>query len=348
MSSSFDSSSSTFDLSRRRSLLSDSPITGEAVRRSARRGGITGQTSGLAPSYLQANLIVLPSRYADDFTRFCKRNPVPCPLIAKSATVGSYDALESWIEGVADEELAAEIDIRTDAPKYMVYKDAELVGDHIDDIKTHWTEDHVAFLIGCSYSFEDALKTGGLIPRHTKQSRNVPMYKTNLSLCPAGVFDQGTYVVSMRPYKKDQIERVREITRPYLATHGEPIAWGWEAVERLGIKDITKPDWGDSSVNDDGDPLVFVKGRENKFVPVFWGCGVTPQHAVVSAGLKGVVMGHAPGHMLVLDCRDDDLVKNRFDREVFATKKEALMTVVKTQGMSMEEFKKNLRTVKDA
>ncbi|KAJ8068943.1 hypothetical protein OCU04_002624 [Sclerotinia nivalis] len=289
-------------------------MSGAAVRASARNGEITGQTSALAPSYLQANLIVLPSRYADDFKRFCKRNPVPCPVIARSAVKGSYNALESWIEGVADGDLAADVDIRTDIPKYMVYENGELLGDHVDDIKEYWTEDHVAFLIGCSYSFEGALIDGGLMPQHIRQRRNVPMYKTNIPLCPAGVFGQGTYVVSMRPYKKDNIEKVREITRPYLATHGEPIAWGWDAVERLGIQDITKPDWGDTSVDDDGNPLVLVKGREDEMAPVFWGCGVTPQHAVVSAGLEGIVMGHAPGHMLVLDCRDGDLVKNEMNR----------------------------------
>ncbi|RAL64860.1 hypothetical protein DID88_001456 [Monilinia fructigena] len=291
MASSIDSSSPAIDPTRRRALIPESLLMeGVNVRISARKGEMKGPTSALAPSYFQANLIVLPSGYADDFTRFCQRNPVPCPLIAKSATVGSYNALVSWIEGVTGEELATDIDIRTDAPKYMAYKDGELV------------------------VFEDALKTGGLMPRHAQQRRNVPMYKTNISLCPAGVFDRGTYVVSMRPYRKDQIERVREITRPYLATHGEPIAWGWEAVAQLGIKDINKPDWGDRSVNDEGYNLESVRGHGDELVPVFWGCGVTPQYAVVSAGLKGVVMGHAPGHMLVLDCRDDDLLRNRFER----------------------------------
>ncbi|CAD6457479.1 1b31888d-3e57-4839-9a02-f3d290c4474a [Sclerotinia trifoliorum] len=268
-------------------------MSGALVRAGARNGEITGQTSALAP---HTSKLILS-------------NPVPCPLIAKSASIGSYNTLDSWIEGVAGEDLAADVDIRIDIPKYMVYENGELLHDHVDDIKAHWTEDHVAFLIGCSYSFEGALIDGGLMPQHIRQRRNVPMYKTNIMLCPAGVFDQGTYVVSMRPYKKDDIEKVRNITRPYLATHGEPIAWGWDAVEKLGIQDIAKPDWGDISMDDDGYPLVLVGGREDEIVPVFWGCGVTPQHAVVSAGLEGIVMGHAPGHMLVLDCRDGDLVK---------------------------------------
>ncbi|KAI9641648.1 hypothetical protein NHQ30_009502 [Ciborinia camelliae] len=346
-SSSFDpsrrSSSSAIDPPRRRSLLSESPITGEAVRRSARRGDITGSTSGLAPSHIQANLIVLPSRYADDFTRFCQRNPVTCPLIAKSAAVGSYDALESWIEGVADEDLAKDIDIRTDVPKYVVYKDGLPIADHIPDVIQYWTQDHVAFLIGCSYSFEDALQTGGVPPRHTLQRRNVPMYKTDLPLCPAGVFDYGTYVVSMRPYRLDEIERVREITGPYVATHGEPIDWGWDAVRRLGIKDINKPDWGDQPLDDKGKPLGKGKGRENGLVPVFWGCGITTQHAVMCAELKGHVIGHAPGHMLVLDCRDDDIVKNRFERKVFGGSGEDSKKVSSTSSFSMAEFKESFK-----
>lgn len=95
--------------------------TGTAARAAARANTILS-TSGLAPGHLQANLIVLPSRYAADFRLLCQRNPVPCPLLAESAHVGSYDALKSWVAGVQDEQLAAGIDMRTDAPRYMVYK----------------------------------------------------------------------------------------------------------------------------------------------------------------------------------------------------------------------------------
>jgi uncharacterized protein YcsI (UPF0317 family) len=131
------------------------------------------------------------------------------------------------------------------------------------------------------------------------------MYRTNIPLCPAGVFTGATYVVSMRPYKKTEIETVRDVTRPYVATHGEPIAWGWDAVERLGIKDINVPEWGDATLTLDGRPLIEGDGE---VVPVFWGCGVTPQEAVMRANLKGMVMGHAPGHMLVLDLKEEDLL----------------------------------------
>ncbi|KAG9527275.1 hypothetical protein KCU93_g5333, partial [Aureobasidium melanogenum] len=278
--------------------------TGVAVRLAAREGSLAGVTSGLAPSFLQANLIVLPSRYAADFRLLCARNPVPCPLLAESSQIGSYDSLKSYIAGLKGEKIASNIDIRFDAPRYMVYQDGVLSASHVEDISAEWTEDHVAFLIGCSYSFETALINEKLPPRHFVMQRNVPMYRTNIPLCPAGVFTGATYVVSMRPYKQSDIERVRDITRPFVTTHGEPIAWGWDGMKSLGISDISKPDWGDVPLEMNGQPL---DSSNNDVVPVFWGCGVTPQEAVMRAELKGTVLGHAPGHMILLDVKDEDV-----------------------------------------
>jgi uncharacterized protein YcsI (UPF0317 family) len=282
--------------------------SGAAVREASRNGTHTTTTSGLAPTYLQANLIILPSRYAPDFRIFCARNPVPCPLIAESAAVGKFDEVKSWIDGLSGERIISKVDIRQDAPKYMVYKDSKLVKSECTDIIAEWTEDHVAFLIGCSFSFESALAKAGLEPRHSRLNREVPIYRTNIPLCPAGVFTSSTYVVSMRPHKRTEIEAVRDITRPYTATHGEPIAWGWDAVERLGIKNIDVPDWGSPPLTLSGQPLGAYAGSDDE-VPVFWACGVTPQEAVMKAGLQGTIMAHAPGYMLVLDCHDWDIVK---------------------------------------
>ncbi|KAG9583005.1 hypothetical protein KCU77_g17918, partial [Aureobasidium melanogenum] len=278
--------------------------TGAAVRLAAREGSLVGVTSGLAPSFLQANLIVLPSRYAADFRLLCARNPVPCPLLAESSQIGSYDSLKSYIAGLKGDKIASDIDIRYDAPRYMVYQDGVLSTSHVKDISAEWTEDHVAFLIGCSYSFETALINDGLPPRHFVMQRNVPMYRTHIPLCPAGVFTGATYVVSMRPYKRSDVERVRDITRPFVTTHGEPIAWGWDGMKSLGISDISKPDWGDVPLETDGQPL---DSSNDDVVPVFWGCGVTPQEAVMRAGLEGTVLGHAPGHMILLDVKDEDV-----------------------------------------
>ena len=213
--------------------------TGKEVREASRSGALTTTTSGLAPSYIQANLIILPSRYASDFRTLCARNPVPCPLLAESSSAGCYESLKSWVGPASGKPLASNLDIRRDAPKYMVYKDTILSKDGCSDILDEWSEDHVAFLIGCSFSFESALEEAGLAPRHTLRGTTVPMYRTNIPLSPAGAFDSGTYVVSMRPYKKKEVDTVRDITRAFVSTHGEPIAVSYKASSK---KKKTKPD----------------------------------------------------------------------------------------------------------
>ncbi|KAH8691045.1 hypothetical protein GQ44DRAFT_636509 [Phaeosphaeriaceae sp. PMI808] len=284
--------------------------TGYEVRLACRRQQFAGQTSGKAPSYLQANLIILPKRYAYEFELFCRRNPVPCPLLAQSATPGNATLLKSHVKAGGAPgpplRLAEDIDLRRDAPMYRVYSrvDGRVVSEDVEDIAHLWQDDHVGFLLGCSFSFEAALADAGLTPRHVAQGRNVPMYRTTIPLCPAGPFS-GTYVVTMRPYKPEAIEKVRDITRPYVETHGEPIAWGWDAVDKLGIKDIASPEWGDNPLSMDGSkPFDDSEG----FVPVFWGCGVTPQNAVMTANLDGTVMAHSPGCMFVLDVCDHEVV----------------------------------------
>lgn len=290
-------------------------MSGLEVRLASRAGQQTGPTSGLAPGFLQANMLVLPKEYADDFRRLCERNPVPCPLIAESSSLGCFDSVTGSVSRLSMKGC----DLRTDIPAYMVYKDSKLVKSHCVDIKEEWRPDHVGFLIGCSYSFETELTAAGLPPRHVALDRNVPMYRTTLPLCPSGVFTGATYVVSMRPYKRRDIARVRAITRRFGATHGEPIAWGWKALDDLGIKNLDAPEWGDAPLTMERQPLGEQrkagkpdsdgKEDEEEEVPVFWGCGVTPQEAVMRAGLKGVVMAHAPGHMLVLDAKDEDITK---------------------------------------
>ncbi|KAI1196595.1 DUF1445-domain-containing protein [Nemania serpens] len=280
--------------------------TGKDVRLYARSRPCPN-TSGLAPTYLQANLIVLPSKYASDFRLLCARNPVPCPLIAESSKPGAWDSVRSYLPGLDGQALLGDVDIRNDAPKYNVYKDSKLVKAGCSNIVDHWTNDHVAFLIGCSFSFESSLAAAGHPPLHTTLGRNVPMYRTTIPLCPAGVFTGSTFVVSMRPYRASDVPSVSKITRVFSATHGEPIAWGWEAVQALGIKDIDHPQWGDAPVTQDGAPFGKLSGCD-ELIPVFWGCGVTPQEAVMRADLRGSVMAHSPGHMLLLDCRDSDIV----------------------------------------
>lgn len=281
--------------------------TGREVRHAARSGTLSKSTSGLAARHLQANVIVLPSKYAQDFRDLCARNPVPCPLLAESSTPGDFSSLKSHLSGVSGTIVAADLDIRTDCPNYNVYHNSILAQETIPDIRDQWTSDHVAFLIGCSFSFESALIKAGLPPRHTLLDYNVSMYRSSIRLNPAGVFSGATYVVSMRPYPKRDIDRIRAITRPYLQTHGECVDWGWDAVKRLGIEDINVPQWGDPPLTMEGKPLSEVWGDDEN-VPLFWACGVTPQEAVMKAGVEGTIMAHAPGHMLVLDCLEDDIL----------------------------------------
>lgn len=151
------------------------------------------------------------------------------------------------------------------------------------------------------------------MPTHMAYKRNVPMYNTKIPFCSAGVFKSATYMVSMRLHPLKMVEHVRDIARSYMATHGEPIDWGWDALERLGIKDFDKPNYGDSPVGSGREAFTSrglgdCAGDEHDLVPIFWGCGVTPQQAVMHVGLKGTIIGHAPEHMLVLDIRDWDVV----------------------------------------
>ncbi|TLD24297.1 hypothetical protein PspLS_06449 [Pyricularia sp. CBS 133598] len=295
--------------------------TGRAVRLAARSKKLTDQTSGLAPSYMQANLLVLPQRYADDFRLLCARNPVPCPLLAESAAPGNYRDLKSHLvgaTGTTNLQVAEDMDLRHDFPAYRVYMDGALTAGggaagKKTDVEAEWTAEHVGFLIGCSFSFEAALAAAGLPARHTLQGRNVPMYRTTVPLCSAGAFAGTTMVVSMRPYRAaSEVPRVRDVTRRFGATHGEPVAWGWDGARALGIRDVAEPEFGDAPLRGDGSGgLLFGPGEggegEDQYVPVFWGCGVTPQEAVRQARLEGTVMAHSPGCMVVLDLMDHEV-----------------------------------------
>jgi uncharacterized protein YcsI (UPF0317 family) len=227
------------------------------VRMEARRGALTSPTTGLAAGCIQANLIVLPQSIAADFEILCARNPVPCPLLGKSTTPGNPRLFTPTNLFATSASISETIDIRTDIPQYNIYQHGKLLSSR-QDVKEQWNDDSVAFLIGCSFSFEDALMKAGLPPRQIAQGCNVPMYRTNVKLMPAGIFTDVNMVVSMRPYHPMVIEKVRNITRPFVKTHGEPVAWGWEAAKAFGIEDISQPDFGD--------PVEFVDGE----VPIFW------------------------------------------------------------------------------
>lgn len=253
--------------------------TGADVRAAARNGDVPGTTAGLALGYAQANLVVLPRELAFDFLLFCRRNPKPCPV------------LDVTDPGSAEpKEAAPGADLRTDVPRYRVYRHGEVV-DEPTDVSDLWRDDFVAFLLGCSFTFEAALLRAGLPVRHIEEEKNVPMFRTSVPCKSAGVF-HGPMVVSMRPLTPEQAIRAVQITSRYPAVHGAPVHWGDPAA--LGIEDLHRPDFGDAVTIHPGE------------VPVFWACGVTPQ-AVVMQTKPELVITHSPGSMFVTDLKDESL-----------------------------------------
>ena len=277
--------------------------TAEEVRQACRSGAFAGQTSGLAPGFVQANLVALPKEYAFDFLTFAMQNPKACPLLAVTAP---GDACPGAVAPGAD--------LRTDLPRYRIWRDGDLV-DEVTDASGAWGDDFVGFLLGCSFSWEHVLASHGLTPRHMEEdgasssssswssssssSKTVPMYRTNVANQRCGPF-QGQLVVSMRPYRPQALEEVEAITARYPGAHGSPVHWGDPAA--LGISNLAAPDWGDAvALQADG-----VDGAADE-VPVFWACGVTPQTAIIDAKLPCNVVTHSPGRMFVCDIKDQDL-----------------------------------------
>lgn len=248
-------------------------MSGREVRLAARTGRFTGTTAGLAPGFAQGNLVVVTLDAADDFAEFCRLNPKPCPVI------GVSDPGAPRVPG-----LGADLDLRTDLPRYRVWRDGEPSEDPTQ-ITHVWRDDLVGFVLGCSFTFEDALTAAGIRLKHLVAGKNVAMYRTNVACRPAGRF-RGPLVVSMRPVAESDVARAVEITTRYPSAHGAPVQIG--DPEKIGIMDISSPDYGD--------PVELEPGE----VPVFWACGVTPQAAIANARLPFAIT-HAPGCMLVTD-----------------------------------------------
>lgn len=253
--------------------------SGRELRLAARSGAFHRPTSGEAPGYVQANLVILPRDWAYDFLLFAQRNPKPCPVLE----VGEAGSPETAI-------LADRADIRTDLPLYRVYERGELV-EETGEILSRWRDDFVFFLLGCSFTFETALLQAGLRLRHQEEGVNVPMYRTNLVCRGAQRFLDSPMVVSMRPFAPADAIRAVEITREYPAVHGSPVHLGDPA--GIGIADMGAPEWGDA-----------VTIREGE-IPLFWACGITPQLAAL-VSRPPLMITHAPGHMFLGDRADHE------------------------------------------
>lgn len=249
-----------------------------ALRREIRAGRFDAPTAGHAPGFAQTNLVILPATDAADFAEFCRLNPRPCPLVAQTEA-GGYEPIS----------VAPGADLRTDVPRYRVFRQGRAEPVEPPDIRSLWRADLVSFLIGCSFTFEGALLAAGLEVRHTRLGTNVPMFRTNIACRSAGRF-AGPLVVSMRPFLSQDVPLVTRLTGEFPRMHGAPIHVG--DPEKIGIADLAHPDFGDA---------VPIAQDE---VPVFWACGVTPQLALEAAQPE-LAITHSPGRMFVTDLRDD-------------------------------------------
>ena len=250
------------------------------VRKLIREGVIDFPTAGMCRGYAQANLIILPPEYAADFEKFAELNPFPCPIleIIKGEQPLTYDMGEGG-------------NICSDIPRYRIYRDGVWDGETLTDVTEYWKQGYVGFLIGCSFSFEEALMKEGIEVRHIAQGRNVPMYKVGIQTVKAGPFE-GPMVCSMRPMTPENAQKAYDITVKMPNVHGAPVHMG--PAEGVGVKDVMKPDYGDAVDIYEGE------------IPVFWPCGVTPQAAVENAK-PPIAITHAPGHMFITDIVNAEL-----------------------------------------
>ena len=247
--------------------------TAHELRLRIRRGEHVRHTAGLAVGRVQGNVAILPAAWADDFLRFCVQNPKPCPILV----VGDAGRPEL-------PALGRDIDIRRDLPRYRVFRDGVEVATPTD-IVDHWRDDLVTFVLGCSLSFEWALMEAGMRLKHVETDSTVPMYGSSIDCAPVGPFG-GKMVVSMRPFRPAEAIRAIQITSRFPTMHGAPVHIGLP--EALGIRDLGRPDFGDP-VDVGADEL-----------PLFWGCGVTPQVAIEQAK-PPLFISHYPGCMLITD-----------------------------------------------
>ena len=253
-------------------------MTPAQVRALIREGKIDFPTAGMCRGYAQANLVILPPEYAADFEEYAKKNPFPCPI------------LEIIRDTPQTKDMGEGGDITTDIPRYRIYENGVFTKE-LTDVSDYWKEGYVGFLIGCSFSFEEALMAAGVEVRHITQGRNVPMYKTNIQTVKAGPFE-GPMVCSMRPMTPEKAKLAYDITVKMPNVHGAPVHMG--DASAIGIADVMKPDYGEAVDIYEGE------------IPVFWPCGVTPQAAVENAK-PPIVITHAPGHMFITDIVNKEL-----------------------------------------
>ncbi len=248
--------------------------TGSDVRLAA-RSGYAGFTVGHAPGYVQANVYIVPDPFAADFLAFCHANPVACPILGRGET-GSYSM----------PALGRDVDIRTDLPSFLIHEQGfeRSAGDIVD----LWQDDFVVFAVGCWLGAEGALAKAGIRMRHRELGLQGGLYHTRLAATSAGRF-HGPLIVSMRPFHKEDVDRVIATTARTPLSHGAPLHIGDPA--ELGIEALDKATWGDVVLPDEDETAVF------------WPCGLTALQALKNAEIP-IFISHAPGAMLVTDLKE--------------------------------------------
>lgn len=254
--------------------------TGADIRALCRTGELDGLTSGMAMGYYQANLVIVPQDYAFEFLLFAIRNPQPCPLID--------------VTDPGDPEFrkaAPGSDVRVDLPRYCVYRDGVLVEERTE-IGSLWRPDHVGFLLGCTFSADEALDAAGVeFADIDGESGRFGAYTSNIACRPAGRLS-GNMVVNARPVAPGSVTAAVQVTSKLPLAHGGPVHIGDPSL--IGI-DLQKPEWGQARE---------VKGPH---VPVFWPCGVTPQVVAMQSKIPEMIT-HKAAHMFVTDLRTSDPV----------------------------------------
>ena len=262
------------DLAKKPSSASLDRTDPAAVRRAIRAGLFREFTNRVAPGFVQGNLVVVPDAFAADFAEYCRLNSQALPIVGRSR-IGSPHI----------PELASDLDLRTDVGGYMVFRDGVLT-DTPSDIANIWRDDLVAFVLGCSFSFEALLLSHGITLRHLDEGNVSAMYVTNLETVPAGPF-RGPLVVSMRALRPADAAVAGAISERYPQFHGRPLAIG--SPELIGIDDLSKS-YG-------GHGLTQLRDDEQ---PVFWACGATAQLAALEAKLP-LLITHFKAHMVLTD-----------------------------------------------
>jgi len=252
-------------------------MTPKEFRQKVSSGEFSSPTAGYCKGYVQANMLVIPKKYASSFEEFAKQNHKAIPVL--EIVKNSYHT----------KILANNANLLNELPSYNILKDGECAK-KAKSIEEYYTKDLVFFLVGCSFTFETSLIQANIPLRHVSKQKNVAMYDTNIKLNEVDIF-KGNMVVSMRPIKKHRVSDACVVTSHFPNMHGGPIQVGYP--EMIGIKDITKPDYG-----------YFIEIKKDE-IPVFWPCGVTPENVLKKIRLPFAIT-HSPGHMFVSDRKDSE------------------------------------------